>query len=146
MTTTDDCTPAVFLRPGQMYVKGRALAGLRLDADTSVMPLEHPGDDRKAKPFAGNGIIRIQTVEYLKHLVMVFSGNANTVVVHLIDHPVILEFSGNADRTRPIEVQILQSVIDEISENLADLVFIAQTIRKIGHLKGYAFCLDLECN
>ena len=59
----------------------------RLEAEP---PIEHPGDDRKAKPFAGNGIVRVQTVEYLEYLVVVFCGNANTVVMHPIDNLVIL--------------------------------------------------------
>ena len=144
--TTDDCTPAIFLRPGQIYVKGRALAGLRLDVDTSVMALDHPGYDGKAEPFAGSGILRVQTVEYLKYLVVVFCRDADTVVVHPIDNLVILDRPGNADRARPVRIQVLQCVIDKIAENLADLVSIAHTIREIVGAEGYVFLLDLKSN
>ena len=53
---------------GQREVEGRALAGLRIEPDSTAMLFDHLADDRQARATAAaECILRVQALEYLEH-------------------------------------------------------------------------------
>ena len=125
---------------GQRNKKNAALAGFGFHPDPALLPFQNLLRDGQPQsfPFGGG---RVQAMEYLEHLGLMFRRDADAVVLDRIDAAAILDFAGHFDPPRLIGPAILDRVVNQIGKDLVDLDGVAPAVGQGSMRSAVPACL-----
>src|SRR5205823_14553497 len=111
-------------RNRNLHAESGALAVVRLDPDAPVEPVDELAADVEPEPGAADASrhVRIEAIELLEDATALGRRDAEPVVAHAPDDVSLLALEPNGHR--PTVGRVLDGVVDEVDEYLAELLLV----------------------
>src|SRR4030095_520110 len=110
-----------------------------------MLPFENPLCNRQSQSITLR-LLRIESVKQFKDTTLMLRGDTNSIVSNGVDSPTVFDMASNGDTTGPRSFAVLDSVVDEVREDLPHKCGIPHAIGKGAeiYLRIGLFCLELE--